>query len=143
MTTAFQDIQLNKLSRTIGSAEMIAEGAVLTMTVDIGVLPAASKVVACYVDVREAATSGSVTALNVEVGETGVDVDRYLLSTDIFGAALGLTQGGGGGAATASNIIELSDTTVTVLITAVTDDLDQLTAGEVSVVLHYVEGATR
>jgi hypothetical protein len=112
--------------------------AATTESVDIGAVWTAGIVlVGAYLNITTLFSGGSVSACTAAVGIKSGDTDSMIAATDVFtGAATGIVTTYGVGPAGYYGAI-----TPSILFTSTTDNLVNLTAGDLTVTLIYLDVA--
>ena len=94
-------------------------------------------VLGCLIDVTTLFSGGSVSAITAEVGIDSGDTDAMMTALDVFtGAATGKKTGYGVGPAGWYGGIQPS-----ILFSATGDNVVNLTAGDLTVTIYYIDGA--
>jgi hypothetical protein len=109
-----------------------------TQSIDIGaVWTVGIVVVGAYLDITTLFSGGSVSACTAQVGIKSGDTDSIIAATDVFtGAATGIVNTFGVGPAGYYGAI-----TPSILFTSTTDNLINLSAGDLTVTIAYLDTA--
>ncbi len=139
-----RDTVVRKISKRIQPADLTAASTSQTIPFD-DAIPAGSLVVGASVDLATEFAGGSVASAVADIGDA--DVDRFIDGQDIFtgaGAPLTEAQGSPGvglDGTNAGHAVVPAAVTPGVTVITTTDDVDAITAGDMTAHIYFVEPA--
>ncbi len=136
---SLNDAGVRKISKQVTIADLVVAATTSVVAMD-DEIPAGATIVAASVDLPTDFSGGAVSAMTVDVGDA--DPNLLLTLVDIFTAAGPLVEsqlspGVAFDGTSAGQAIMAAATTLDLLFTSTTADLDALTAGDCTVNVYY------